>query len=665
MLASLLRDIARRLGAGDGDLPDAIPRLAASGRHKEAERRLRRHLARRPDDAQALHFLGLVCHELGRADEAVELIGRAVEVEPQPVFHANLAEACRASGRLEKAERHARQAASLAPDNAMFALKLAAILAQLSRPAEALEWAERVLERDPECFDALLLAAGLNSDMVRPQRALEHYRKAHALKPEHPGPLIGCYRALRWMCDWSLAPSGLAELMQRWAERPDDPAYASINPFLAYEIPVPQAVRKAVTQAQADRVLRQAASAPGRFVLDRRAKDRLRIGYLSADYHSHPTMHLMRGLFSLHDRSRFQIFAYSLGADDGSPFRQEIVSSADSFRDVRLCTAGQAAGLIHGDAIDILVDLKGYTHSARPEILALKPAPLRVAWLGYPASTGCGLNDYMIADRVVVPPEAEGDYGEKLAWLPHSYQINDSDQPIDPATPSRTDLGLPEEGFVFACFNHVYKIEPLMFSVWMRVLAAVPGSVLWLYESNPAARTNLQREASERGIEPSRLHFAGTLPKPRHLARLKRADLFLDTLYVNAHTGASDALWAGLPVLTCPQEAFPSRVAASLVTAAELSQLVCSDLAEYEANAIRLARRPDELRSMRRHLETRHASLPLFDTARFTRNLERAYETMWRRHIGGEAPASFLVAESSRFTPGPQSTGHKGWPPPG
>ena len=317
----------------------------------------------------------------------------------------------------------------------------------------------------------------------------------------------------------------------------------------------------------------------------------------------------------------------------------------DGFCDLEHWSASKAAARIHEDGIDILVDLKGYTLGARPEILAMRPAPLRAAWLGYPASTGSGLNDYMIVDEIVAPPEAARHYGEQLVWLPHTYQVTDGSQAIDPRTPARASVGLPEEAFVCACFNHAYKIEPIMFAVWMRVLARVPGSVLWLYESNSGARMNLQIQAWQRGIDPSRLHFGPTLPRAQHLARLRAADLYLDTLYINAHTGASDALWAGLPLLTCPQEGFPSRVAASVLTAAELPHLVCRDLADYEEKAVRLAREPEELRSMRRHLESRRERLPLFDTKRFTRNLERAYEMMWQRHLQGEPPASFRVTE--------------------
>lgn len=641
MLARLLRRLGDRLRGDALDLHELM-RLAASGRHDKAERILRRHLARRPFDPHALHALGLVCQETGRSDQAIQLIGDALALESHAVFHANLAEAFRSCGRLEEAAAHALQAVTLAPDEAEFKLKLASVIAQQHRLSDALPHVAAVLARHPEHFDALLLSGRLHGEMHQWDRALACYRKALRVRPGHPVAVVAAYRARAWIADWSHGTHELERLLERWADHPDARDFEGLHPFVAHEIDFPQSLRDVLTEAYAKRARKTAAGAC--FSHARRAKPRLRIGYVSADYHSHPTMHLMRGFFSRHDRARFEIAAYSLGPDDGSGVRQEVMASVDIFRDIRDMPTASAATAIHADGVDILVDLKGYTHSSRPGIFALGPAPLRVAWLGYPASTGHGINDYLIADRVVAPPEAAAHFGERLVWLPHSYQVTDDTQPID-APPSRGQLGLPEAAVVFACFNHVYKIEPVMFSAWMRILQRVSGSVLWLYSDDPVARANLAAEARTRGVDPSRLVFAGTLPKSQHLARLKRADLFLDTLHINAHTGASDALWAGLPVLTCPGEGFSSRVGASVAAAAGLPQLVCRDLAQYEDKAVQLALDGHGLGELRRHLEERHASLPLFDTARFTRNLERAYQTMWERYLEGKPAAAFAVTE--------------------
>jgi protein O-GlcNAc transferase len=638
MLQRLLSHIASRLQRSDGRYLTLVPSLVRDGRHAEAERILTRRLRRFPADAEALHYLGLVCFASARYDQAVGHLREAVALAPDALFHSNLSEAYRLAGDLERAEQHARQAVELAPDNVDFALRLSVTLARRFRPLEALVHARRAHDCSPRAIEPILLVAGYQAELGSPE-ALEWYDKALAVEPQHAAALIGRYRARRWLCDWRDGDAAMLKLLERWAANPRDAAFEGSNPFVAYELDAPQEIRDAITQGHADTMLRRAAAyaAPQRSAA---RSTRIRVGYLSADYHNHPTMHLMRGLFACHDRSRFDIRAYSLGPDDGSAFRRDLIGQVDAFRDLVDAGVPAVADAIARDGIDILVDLKGFTHGARPEVLALRPAPLRVAWLGYPASTGSGLNDYLIADPVVAPESSARHFGEKLVWLPHSYQVTDA-QPID-AAPDRRQLGLPDDAFVFACFNHVYKIDAVIFARWMRILERVPGSVLWLYSDHAQARVNLRAEAQKRNVDPSRVLFAGTLPKPQHLARLARADLFLDTLQVNAHTGASDALWAGLPVLTCPQTGFPSRVAASVLTAAGLAQLVCDGLDDYEEKAVALASRPGELSATREQLRAREG-LPLFDTRRFARNLERAYEMMWERHRRGLPADAFHV----------------------
>jgi len=621
--------------------------LIQSGRIAEAEQCLRLYLERSPDNADALHYLGLLCHQTGRIDEAVALIGKAVERSPDTAFlRANFAEVLRLQGDLDAAERHARVAVRLAPEEPNFQFNLAMVLERRGRLAEALDAGQRALAGRPDWVEALSLDANLCFALERLDEAVEFSRRACVLRADDPSLLIRLMRYRAWACDWRGRDADVARLqamLARWVAQPGDAALSAVNPFVAYEYPLSRQLRHDVTQAYCERVLK-AAGAP---LAPRRApaqagRRRLRIGYVSADFHSHPTMHLMASFFALHDRSRFEVFAYSIGADDGSEYRREAARSVDRFIDIRAEKAGESAERIRRDGIDILIDLKGFTHEARPEIFALRPAPLRVAWLGYPASTGRGLNDYAIVDRVAAPAEHAGDYGEKLVWMPNSYQVNDYRQPIAEVRPARAALGLPENGFVYACFNHVYKIEPPVFHAWMRILARVPGSVLWLYASKTAARANLAREAAALGIDPARLVFGETLVKPRHLARLAQADLFLDTFTINAHTGASDALWTGLPVLTCPGDAFPARVAASLVAAAGLPQLACRSMDDYENTAVRLAHHPAELRSLRRTLAARER-LPLFDTSRFVRDLESAFEAMWKRYLAGQPPETFAV----------------------
>jgi predicted O-linked N-acetylglucosamine transferase (SPINDLY family) len=356
---------------------------------------------------------------------------------------------------------------------------------------------------------------------------------------------------------------------------------------------------------------------------------RLRIGYLSADFHQHATAYLAAGLFEQHDRSRFQVFAYSTGRHDNSPMRARLERAFDRFVDVHDQDPVVIADAIRRDAIDILVDLKGHTEGATPVVLARRPAPIQVHYLGYPGTLGGGLVDYLIGDPVVTPAEHAADYAEALAVLPDAYQINDRDRPIG-ATPSRGMLGLPEAGIVFCSFNQTYKINPAVFDAWMAILKAVPESVLWLLSraDGDPAMAHLQREAQARGVAPSRLVFAPRCPNPEHLARYRHADLFLDTWPYNAHTTASDALWVGCPVLTLEGATFAGRVASSLVSAAGLPELVAPSVEGYIAQAIALAGDADARSRLRAHLAGPGRASPLFDTRRTTRALEAAYETM-------------------------------------
>ncbi len=647
MLAKLINQVAGRWRRSDAGLLDAIPALVAGGHADKAERSLRDYLVRNPADANALNYLGLICHQRGAFADAVKLMSEAVAIAPEiGFFHANLGEACRAGGLLKLAEHHARESVKLAPGSAEFAYNLGNILFQRHAYPDALSWAERAIALRPDWVEALLLTAKLDFEMENLSSALSRYAQGLALRPDDPEMVLALARGRTWACDWRQDLGALERVLGGWAKNPLGPEYGGLDPFVAYQFPLPQSLRGAVTDAHVARLQSGLGTDRPYFDFTSRATGRrLRIGYVSADFHSHPTMHLLSGLFRLHDRNRYEVTAYSIGADDGSAYRRQVVADVEHFCDIRNESVFDSARRIFGDGIDILVDLKGFTIEARLEIFAMRPAPLRVTWLGYPASTGTGLSDYAIVDNIVAPPEHAAHFGEQLVRMPHSYQINDNTQPIAGTIPTREALGLPPDAFVFTCFNHVYKIDELMFSCWMRILSRVEGSVLWLYQSNPVARAKLELEAAARGIASQRLVFGGTLPKPAHLARLSCADLFLDTLLVNAHTGASDALWAGLPLISCPQEGFPSRVGASLLSAAGLPQLICKDLAEYEELAVRLARSPDELRSLRAHLANGHDKLPLFDTARFVRNLEGAYEAMWQRHVDGAPPESFSVAD--------------------
>jgi predicted O-linked N-acetylglucosamine transferase (SPINDLY family) len=352
---------------------------------------------------------------------------------------------------------------------------------------------------------------------------------------------------------------------------------------------------------------------------------------------------LIAGLFEAHDRSRFEITAMSFGPDENDEMRARLRAAFDRFIDVGNKSDREVAGLLRELEIDIAVDLQGYTKGCRPAILAQRGAPIQVNYLGYPGTMGANYMDYILADRHLIPPEDFASYAERVVWLPDSYQVNDTKRRIADHAPSRSELGLPEGAFVFCCFNNNYKIAPRVFDVWMRLVSRVQGSVLWLLEDNNTAARNLRKEALQRGVAPERLLFAPRARMEDHLARQRQADLFLDSFPYNAHVTASDALWAGLPVVTRVGGAFASRVAASLLHAVGLSELITTTWEDYERLALALATDRRRLDDVKAKLGLERVTHPLFDTDRFRRHIEAAYISMWERGQRGEPPAAFAV----------------------
>ena len=369
----------------------------------------------------------------------------------------------------------------------------------------------------------------------------------------------------------------------------------------------------------------------------RAGQRRLRVGYVSADFHHHATAILMAQMFEEHDRQRFDVRLYSHGASDGSAMRQRLEAACDEFVDVRLSTDEQVAERIRRDGIDLLIDLKGYTRDNRLGIFARRPAPLQVSFLGFPGTTGADYIDYLIGDAIVTPLAHADAYSEKIAQMPVCYQPNDRLRPLWEA-PTRASQGLPEHALVLCGFNQPYKISPEVFDSWCGLLRDLPHAVLWLLEWNQQAMPSLRQEAQRRGIDPSRLIGAAKLGTSDHIARLRLADLFLDTWPCNAHTTASDALWAGVPIVTMLGETFASRVAASLLNAVGLPEMVCADVDSYEAMVRRLAIDPARLQALRGTLVQARQSSPLFDTPRFTRDIEALYLRIAQRHVQGLAP---------------------------
>ncbi|MEX2298631.1 MAG: glycosyltransferase, partial [Dongiaceae bacterium] len=346
-----------------------------------------------------------------------------------------------------------------------------------------------------------------------------------------------------------------------------------------------------------------------------------------------------------HDRNRFAVHLYTYGRDDGSEWHRRAVDGVDRRVDIGALSDAAAAQRIADDGIAILVDLKGFTRNARLEIAALRPAPLQATWLGFPGTCGADFFDYVLTDRIVTPPAMQAFFAERLCCLPNTYQVNDDRLAISDATVTRAEAGLPDDAFIFCCFNKAFKIDAPLFDLWLTILAAAPNACLWLWSRNPHAEAAMRERACARGIDPMRLIFAGRVTLPQHLQRLRLADLALDSMPYNGHATTSNALWAGVPVVTVLGRHFASRVSASLLTAAGIPDLVTADREAYRDRAIELARDPVALGALREKLRTARHDAPFFDTGRFVRNLERAYETMWARHRSGEPPATLTIEE--------------------
>lgn len=587
-----------------------------------------------PDNHELLKNLGNACKAVGKFERAVDCYRRALEINPAYISaRYNLGLVLHQMHRVEDAEAQFRLLLEFDPRDAEALFHLGALLSTQLRYAEAVRTFRDALHLAPEDAN-LWMALGETHTLQRAlDQGLRCYEKALSLQPDNPSFLSVLLYRKQWVCDWSRFEEFAGRARRSVTEGTD----AQIAPFSFLTIPSTPAEQLQCAGNFARRQLREVArERTFRFV--REAKPRLRIGYLSGDFHEHPVAYMITELIELHDRGRFEIFGYSYGPDDGSAMRSRLQRAFDRFVDLSTMSRAEAAGKIHADGVDILVDLKGYAGADATEILASRPSPVQVNYLGYPGTTGADFIDYVVTDPFVTPPGSERHYSERLVLMPASYLVNDRKRPIAD-TPPRRELGLPEGAMVFCCFNQPYKILPEVFAIWMRLLAAVPRSVLWLLDANPWAVSNLRREAQARGVAPERLVFAPFVPQSHdHLGRLRTADLFLDTFPYNAHATASDALWVGVPLVTRAGDTFASRVAGSLLSAIGLPELITYSAAEYEALALRLAREPTELNALRQTLQRNRATSPLFDTPGFARSLEAAYGQMWEHFRSGSEP---------------------------
>jgi protein O-GlcNAc transferase len=625
-----------------------------------------RALAVRPNYAEAFNNRGNALRDLGRLVDALVSFESALAFRPHyPEASYNTCAAFIALGRPEDALAHCDTALALHPGYAEAHNMRGAVLADLKRFEEARESCEKALALNPSLVEALNNRGNALRNLERYEEAQENYDRAIALKPDYAeaysnrGDMLdelgrydealqsyeNAYRlkpdadylegkllhTRMKLCEWSGYNDNVASLEKRiWRLE------KATHPFPLLALSHDPALLKRSSEVWFGAIGLTDKHYPTQ---TRPRRDRrIRIGYFSSDFHQHATSVLMAGLFETHDRAQFDVTAFSFGPDRNDAMRERLKASFERFIDVREKSDREAAALARELQIDIAIDLKGFTQDARTRLFALRPAPVQVNYLGYPGTMGSQYIDYLIADSVVVTADMQPYFAEKIVTLPDVYQPNDRKREISGAAPTRADAGLPEDGFVFCCFNNNYKITPAQFDVWMRILSAVDGAVLWLFAGNARAAANLRAEAAHRGVDPGRLIFAERAPAPEHLARHRLADLFLDTLSFNAHTTASDALWAGLPVLTQIGQAFAGRVAASLLTSVGLPELIAQTPEAYQSLAIELATDRQKLENIKRGLAANRSTTALFDTERFARHIESAYRAMYGRHEAGLPP---------------------------
>ena len=579
--------------------------------------------------------LGALLGDQGLVDEALACYKKALKVKPDCTgAHNNIGYLLKAQGKLEEALAAFRKELAVNPGMAKTHNNIGNVFQAQGKLDKAMDSYRQAAAVDPENVDAYQNLAQCYTVQRNLNAALECSRKVLELDPDFLLGRAQMLHVLQHLCRWDELDKHV-DIVRKIINDSKTTSNDWIAPFAFLALPGTTAAEQRrcaekFVHAEYDKLRKRREELDFDYELSR---DRpIHIAYLSADFHQHATAFLMAEVFELHDRDRFRISAYSCGIEDGSPMRSRLKRAFDSFVDLRNLSDDEAARKIHDDKVDILVDLKGYTEGTRSAILAYRPAPIQVNYLGYPGTMGADFVDYLIADRFVIPPKHVEHYSEEVMWLDDCYQPNDRKRPI-PQPLRRVECGLPEDGLVFCCFNQTYKITSEVFDVWCRLLTRFPSSVLWLLASNPHAEANLRQELAHRGVDVSRLIMAPPVSPDKHLARLQCADIFLDTLPYNAHTTCSDALWMGVPVVTCAGDTFPSRVAGSLLTAMEVPELITRDLDAYFALAADLAANPERRMQLRSKLLAKRDTAPLFDSMRFTRNLESVYISMLERYL--------------------------------
>ncbi|MBI9087699.1 MAG: tetratricopeptide repeat protein [Desulfobacterium sp.] len=649
--------------------------LRSVGDNDRAKKVLQKALIHLPDNSEILLNLGSLYKDDAEPDKAVACFQSALKTTPDDArILYNLGTTLMDSKQYSKAFKHLNRVLEFSPKDPKTLNNLGLIFSNSGAFARAIDYYNMALENRPDYFKAYNNLGIAYKRLEQKDKATAFFRKAIALSPEftqayhnlaeilwEAGDLEGaaenCRKAIALKPDLTQAHAHYASVLKyqcNWDEfekvsrRIDDLLQNELDqgkpigepPFLNLIRTNDPGYNRIVADAFAKRTSHSAKALDVSFTFDPppREKQKITVGYISANFRNHPMAHLLASLFKLHNRNDFNINCYSLGPDDKSIYRQRFMEDSDIFRDLRALNHVDAARQIYDDKVDILVDLMGYTQGNRMEIMALHPAPVQVRYMGLAGTTGGDFFDYIITDKIVTPKDQSVNYAEKFIYMPHTYQINDKNKIISDKPISRQMVGLPENNFVFCSFNQSYKIDPVIFSSWLEILERTKNSVLWLMPKNRTAKQNLLAAARKHGIDEKRLVFAQHLPLDEHIARLKLADLALDTRTIGGAATTSDALWGGLPVITLLGKNFASRMSASILSAIGLEELVTHTIQEYTELAIDLANDKTKRVTLRNKLKSNIGSMPLFDTSAFTVNLEQGFKKIWDIYMAGESP---------------------------
>jgi predicted O-linked N-acetylglucosamine transferase (SPINDLY family) len=590
-----------------------------------------------PNNPHVLNMLGTAEAQRGNFLESIELLGEFLKINPNnPEVHNNRGIALHELKRFEEALQSFDRALQLKPDLPEVHYNRGKALLEIKRFDEALQSYDLALKLNPDYLEALINRGAALIELIRFDEALQSYDRAFQLKPDHEFLFGNWFYVKLICCDWKNIDKYKYEILNGITQN-----NKLIEPFRTLLLTDSLDIQKLSAKNWVKDKYFPINST--KRLTKYSLHHKIRIGYFSADFLIHATLHLMAEMFEKHDRSRYELYGFSFGPESNDPWRQRAQKCFDRFLDVRLKSDQDVAKSARELEIDIAVDLKGFTTNSRPNIFALRAAPIQANYLGYPGTMGAEFMDYIIADSTIIPESDRRHYTEKVVYLPGCYQVNCRNLDVSKKILTRAELNLPQDGFIFCCFNYNQKISPEMFDSWMRILRQVDESVLWLFKSNRWAVDNLRMEAEKRGVNAQRLVFAESLPVGEHLNRIRHADLFLDTLPCNAHTTASDALRMGVPLVTLAGNAFAGRVAASLLKTLDLGELIAHSAEEYEKIAVDLAINRDRLRRIKEKLDVNIQTSSLFDSERFTRHIEKAYELMYERYRNDLEPDHIVV----------------------